>query len=37
MAFAVAARAAGVEVLLDDPHCMAVSFPGFASALARVA
>ncbi len=37
MAFAVAARAAGVEVRLDDPDCMAVSFPGFAVALDRVA
>ena len=37
MAFAVAARAAGVAVRLDDPDCMAVSFPGFAGALARVA
>jgi 3-phosphoshikimate 1-carboxyvinyltransferase len=37
MAFAVAARAAGVHVRLDDPDCMAVSFPGFAHALERVA
>ena len=34
MAFAVAGRAAGVAVQLDDPDCMAVSFPGFAGALA---
>jgi 3-phosphoshikimate 1-carboxyvinyltransferase len=33
MAFAVAARAAGVRVTLDDPDCAAVSFPGFAAAL----
>jgi 3-phosphoshikimate 1-carboxyvinyltransferase len=33
MAFAVAARAAGVRVTLDDPDCVAVSFPGFAAAL----
>jgi 3-phosphoshikimate 1-carboxyvinyltransferase len=33
MAFAVAARAAGVRVALDDPDCVAVSFPGFAAAL----
>jgi 3-phosphoshikimate 1-carboxyvinyltransferase len=33
MAFAVAGRAAGVRVTLDDPDCVAVSFPGFASAL----
>jgi 3-phosphoshikimate 1-carboxyvinyltransferase len=37
MAFSVAARAAGIEVRLDDPDCMAVSFPGFAGALERVA
>jgi 3-phosphoshikimate 1-carboxyvinyltransferase len=36
MAFSVAARAAGVEARLDDPDCMAVSFPGFAAALASV-
>ena len=33
MAFAVAARAAGVRVTLDDPDCVAVSFPDFAAAL----
>jgi 3-phosphoshikimate 1-carboxyvinyltransferase len=33
MAFAVAGRAAGVRVALDDPDCAAVSFPGFAAAL----
>jgi 3-phosphoshikimate 1-carboxyvinyltransferase len=33
MAFAVAARAANVRVALDDPDCVAVSFPGFADAL----
>lgn len=33
MAFAVAGRAAGVRVTLDDPDCAAVSFPGFAEAL----
>jgi 3-phosphoshikimate 1-carboxyvinyltransferase len=33
MAFAVAGRAAGVRVTLDDPDCAAVSFPGFAAAL----
>jgi 3-phosphoshikimate 1-carboxyvinyltransferase len=33
MAFAVAARAAGIRVTLDDPDCVAVSFPGFAAAL----
>jgi 3-phosphoshikimate 1-carboxyvinyltransferase len=37
MAFAVAARAAGIDVRLDDPECVAVSFPGFAGALERVA
>ncbi|HEX3551184.1 MAG TPA: 3-phosphoshikimate 1-carboxyvinyltransferase [Candidatus Elarobacter sp.] len=36
MAFAVAGRAAGVDVRLDDPECVAVSFPGFAEALERV-
>ncbi len=36
MAFAVAGRAAGVRVRLDDPDCVAVSFPGFAAALERV-
>lgn len=36
MAFAVAARAAGVAVRLDDPDCMAVSFPGFTGALEAV-
>jgi 3-phosphoshikimate 1-carboxyvinyltransferase len=35
MAFAVAGRAAGVDVRLDDPACMAVSFPGFAETLER--
>ena len=33
MAFAVAGRAAGMRVALDDPDCAAVSFPGFAAAL----
>ncbi len=33
MAFAVAGRAAGVTVTLDDPACAAISFPGFAAAL----
>jgi 3-phosphoshikimate 1-carboxyvinyltransferase len=37
MAFLVAGRAAGVAVALDDPECMAVSFPGFAGALEAVA
>jgi len=37
MAFAVAGRAAGVPVALDDPDCVAVSFPGFAGALEAVA
>jgi 3-phosphoshikimate 1-carboxyvinyltransferase len=37
MAFEVAARAAGIAVRLDDPECVAVSFPGFAGALDRVA
>jgi 3-phosphoshikimate 1-carboxyvinyltransferase len=37
MAFAVAARAASIDVELDDPDCMAVSFPGFAAALDAVA
>jgi 3-phosphoshikimate 1-carboxyvinyltransferase len=37
MAFTVAARVAGVPIRLDDPHCVAVSFPGFAAALDRVA
>ena len=37
MAFAVAARAAGIAVQLDDPECVAVSFPGFAGALDAVA
>ncbi|HEY0395345.1 MAG TPA: 3-phosphoshikimate 1-carboxyvinyltransferase [Candidatus Elarobacter sp.] len=37
MAFAVAARAARISVRLDDPDCVAVSFPGFAGALERVA
>jgi len=37
MAFAVAARIAGVDVRLDDPECVAVSFPGFAGALEGVA
>jgi 3-phosphoshikimate 1-carboxyvinyltransferase len=33
MAFSVAARVAGVGLTLDDPDCVAVSFPGFARAL----
>jgi len=37
MAFAVAGHAAGVDVRLDDPACVAVSFPGFAGVLERVA
>lgn len=37
MAFSVAARAAGVALALDDPDCVAVSFPEFARALAGVA
>ena len=37
MAFEVAARAAGITVRLDDPECVAVSFPGFAGALDHVA
>lgn len=37
MAFSVAGRAAGVDVRLDDPDCMAVSFPGFFGALDAVA
>ena len=37
MAFAVAARVADVAVALDDPACVAVSFPGFVAALERVA
>ena len=37
MAFAVAGRAAGITVRLDDPDCVAVSFPNFAAALDRVA
>ena len=36
MAFAVAGHAAGIDVQLDDPACMAVSFPGFAHALGGV-
>ncbi|HTJ24807.1 MAG TPA: 3-phosphoshikimate 1-carboxyvinyltransferase [Candidatus Limnocylindria bacterium] len=36
MAFAVAARVAGVRATLDDPECVAVSFPGFAAALEAV-
>ena len=36
MAFAVAARAGGISVTLDDPDCAAVSFPGFAAALEAV-
>jgi 3-phosphoshikimate 1-carboxyvinyltransferase len=36
MAFAVAGHAAGIDVQLDDPECMAVSFPGFARALGGV-
>jgi len=36
MAFAVAARAAGVRVTMDDPDCAAVSFPGFTAALAAL-
>ena len=36
MAFAVAARAAAVDVVLDDPDCIAVSFPGFSRALDAV-
>jgi 3-phosphoshikimate 1-carboxyvinyltransferase len=37
MAFAVAGHAGGVAVTLDDPDCVAVSFPGFARALESVA
>jgi len=36
MAFAVAARAAAIDVVLDDPDCVAVSFPGFSRALDAV-
>jgi 3-phosphoshikimate 1-carboxyvinyltransferase len=36
MAFTVAARLAGVRATLDDPDCVAVSFPGFAAALEAV-
>jgi 3-phosphoshikimate 1-carboxyvinyltransferase len=36
MAFAVAGRLAGVRAVLDDPHCVAVSFPAFAAALGAV-
>ena len=36
MAFAVAGHAAGIDVRLDDPDCMAVSFPGFARSLGGV-
>jgi 3-phosphoshikimate 1-carboxyvinyltransferase len=36
MAFAVAGHAAGIDVRLDDPECMAVSFPGFTAALGGV-
>jgi 3-phosphoshikimate 1-carboxyvinyltransferase len=37
MAFTVAARVAGVTATLDDPGCVAISFPGFAGALEAVA
>ena len=37
MAFEVAARVAHVQAALDDPQCVAVSFPGFRSALEAVA
>jgi 3-phosphoshikimate 1-carboxyvinyltransferase len=37
MAFAVAGRAAEIAVLLDDPECVAVSFPNFTAALDCVA
>jgi 3-phosphoshikimate 1-carboxyvinyltransferase len=37
MAFAVAGRAAEIAVQLDDPECVAVSFPNFAAALDSVA
>jgi 3-phosphoshikimate 1-carboxyvinyltransferase len=36
MAFAVAGHAAGIAVRLDDPECMAVSFPGFVRSLEGV-
>jgi 3-phosphoshikimate 1-carboxyvinyltransferase len=36
MAFAVAARIGGVYATLDDPDCVAVSFPGFTAALEAV-
>jgi 3-phosphoshikimate 1-carboxyvinyltransferase len=36
MAFTVAARASAVDVVLDDPDCVAVSFPGFSNALDAV-
>jgi len=32
----VAAGAVGDDVVLDDPDCIAVSFPGFAAALGSV-
>ena len=37
MAFSVLARVAGVRAQLDDPACVAVSFPGFVEALGAVA
>jgi 3-phosphoshikimate 1-carboxyvinyltransferase len=37
MAFSVAARAGGISIALDDPHCAAVSFPNFDAALEAVA
>jgi 3-phosphoshikimate 1-carboxyvinyltransferase len=37
MAFSVAARIAGVALTLDDPDCVAVSFPDFGRALDGVA
>ncbi len=37
MAFSIAARAGGITITLDDPHCAAVSFPGFDAALEAVA
>ena len=37
MAFSVLAHAASIRVRLDDEDCIAVSYPGFADALAAVA
>jgi 3-phosphoshikimate 1-carboxyvinyltransferase len=37
MAFAVMGTLPGARIAIDDPHCAAVSFPGFSETLRRIA